>query len=145
MSAFATVKKVPTFTPKMKFRIDSDVCDSQWCKPVSTETLDLINQYFSENPEDYEKFISAPFIDKPAVATAWVELNSQQLAAFEQAMKELSDLFTYESAMKVFSKYGLSDCFTRPSANYMFICKHTLWELDDNFNPIFKDPELRPD
>ncbi len=141
IGSWAIMKK--GFTPKMKFRIDSDVCDSAWCKLVSPDILDIINQYFDENPNDYKKFIDTPFVDRPSVSTTWLQLTPEQVHIFQRAIKELPELFTQEEAMKLFERYNLKQCFSFPPSNYTFICDHTLWELDSNFNPLFKNPRLK--
>lgn len=133
------------FTPKMKFMRDSDVCDSAWCKVVSPDVMSAIDYYFREHPADYEKFSSSPFIDRPAVSTAWLHLTPEEVVLFERAMKELPAHFTFDYAMECFEKQGLKKCFSLPPANYRFVCCHTLWELDENFDPIYKNPELRND
>ena len=131
------------FTPKMKFRLDSECCDSGWCKPVSPEIRSQIDQYFAEHPKDYEKFCNRPYIDRPAVCPAWINLVDDQVEAFKKNVQLLPETFTRKEAMAVFEKHGLMGCFSRPPANYIFVCKHTLWELDENFDPIFKEPILQ--
>ena len=130
------------FTPQMKFRIDSDTADSLWCKPVSPDILKSINEYFEKNPKDYQKFIDTPFTDEPTISTTWLQLTEEQVDAFQNAIKQLPDLFTRDEAMQLFEKHNLKQCFSRPPSNFTFVCEHTLWELDENFNPIFKNPRL---
>lgn len=130
------------FTPKMKFRVESGYCDSSWCKPVSDEVLSEITKYFEEHPEEYEQFQNTQFDAKPAVSTTWINLTTQQVPIFEQAMKELPELFTYQGAMEVFEKNGLAECFSRPPGNYTFVCEHTLWELDEHFDALYKNPKV---
>lgn len=141
MGSWVLMKK--GFTPKMKFRIDSDVCDSAWCRPVSPEVLTSIKQYWSDHPEDYQKFVNTPFVDRPSVSTTWLELTAEQEELFQQAIQELPALFTKEEAAKTFEKYGLKKCFSRPPSDHTFVCEHTLWELDENFDPLFKNPQLK--
>lgn len=130
------------FTSKMKFRVDSDVCDSTWCKIVSDKILDQINEYFEKHPQDYETFISKAFIDRPAISTTYLKIAPEQLPVFKQAIKDLPKQFTYESGIDVFKRYGVEDCFSKPPSNYIFVCEHTLWEIDDQFNPLYKNPKL---
>lgn len=130
------------FTPKMKFRIDSDVCDSAWCKPVTSDILKLINQYFENNPANYQKFIDTPFVDRPSVSTTWLQLTIEQVDIFQHAIQELPELFTQKDALKLFERYNLKQCFSCPPSNFTFVCEHTLWELDKNFNPLYKNPRL---
>ena len=130
------------FTPQMKFRIDSDTADSLWCKPVSTDTLNSIHEYFEKNPKDYQKFIDTPFTDKPAISTTWLRLTEEQVKSFQNIIEQLPDLFTQDEAMQLFEKYDLKQCFSCPPSNYAFVCEHTLWELDKNFTPLFKNPRL---
>lgn len=130
------------FTPKMKFRIETDCCDSYWCKPVSAEVLAEIHKYFESHPKDYEKFCDTPYQDHPCVAVSWVNLQPEQVEAFKQAINGLPPLFTSETSMRIFREHGLEDCFTLPPSNYRFVCWHTVWELDENFDPLFKNPEL---
>ena len=126
----------------MKFMIDSDVCDSYWCKKVSPSMREAIDNFFKENPDAFSKFSSFAFVDRPAVSTSWLRLTSEQEIAFRQAIQELPLHFTRDDAMSCFEKHGLKECFSLPPSNYRFICWHTLWELDENFNPIYKNPEL---
>ena len=133
------------FTPKMKFMLNFDVCDSDWCKKVSPSVAEAIDNYFKENTKDFIKFSSAPFMDHPAVSTSWVHLTPEQEVVFKQAIQELPPRFTMSSAMNCFEKHGLKECFSLPPANYRFVCWHTLWELDEHCNPIYKNPELRND
>ena len=130
------------FTPKMKFRLDFDICDSLWCRKVSPDVSLSIEQYFKDNPDEYEKFSDAPYVDKPAVCTSWVNLTTEQATLFRDLLYDFPPLFTREYAMKVFEKHGLKECFSKPPANYTFTCRHTLWELDDDFDPLYKSPEL---
>lgn len=132
------------FTPKMKFRIDSDVCDYLWCKAVPDDVLRSINQYFEQHPGDHQRFCDSEFVDKPAVSSAWVDLSPDQAELFERAISELPPRFTNEYAMKLFGEYGLTERFTDPPANHVFYCWHTLWDLDEDFNAVFKDPKLVP-
>lgn len=129
----------------MKFMINFDTCDSAWCKKVQPSVVEAIDNYFKENTKDFTKFLSSSFMDRPAVSTSWVQLTPEQEVVFKQAIQELPSRFTMCSAMNCFEKHGLKECFSLPPTNYRFICRHTLWELDENFNPIYKDPELRND
>lgn len=130
------------FTEKMKFRVDSDVCDSAWCKPVPIDILEAINQYFNNNPQDYQRFIDTPFVDRPSVSTTWLQLKDEQVKIFQDVIQKLPILFTQKEALDLFEKYNLKQCFSSPPSNYTFVCDHTLWELDENFNPLFKNPRL---
>ena len=127
----------------MKFRLDSECSDGGWCKPVSPEGRSQIEQYFAEHPKDYEKFCSRPYIDRPAVCPAWVNLSDDQVEAFEKTVQLLPENFTRMEALAIFEQNGLLSCFSRPPTNYMFICQHTLWEFDEIFDPIYKDPLLQ--
>jgi hypothetical protein len=55
----------------------------------------------------------------------------------------LPETFTRKEALAIFEQNGFLGCFSRPPTNYMFICKQTLWDLDENFDPIYKEPLLQ--
>lgn len=133
------------FTPKMKFMLNFDVCDSKWCKAVSSDIIEEITMYFEEHPKDFERFSSAPFVDHPAVSTSWLHLTPEQVISFKKVIQDFPPRFTQNYAMKCFEKHGLKECFSLPPANYRFICWHTLWELDEDCNPLYKNPELECD
>ncbi len=143
VSSWALMKK--GFTPKMKFMLDSDVCDFKWCRLIPPDIAEEINKYFKEHPKDHDKFSSLPFIDHPAVSTSWLHLTSEQVTSFEKVIQELPIQFTQNYAMQCFEKHGLKECFSLPPANYRFVCWHTLWELDEDCNPLYKNPELKCD
>lgn len=130
------------FTPKMKFKLDSASCDGAWCKPVSTEIKQQIEQYFKDHPKDYEKFCCMPFENRPLVSNAWVNLTNGEVEQFEKAIASLPASFTAKEAMAIFEAKGLTHCFAKPPTNYLFSCNHIKWELNEDFDPIFTDPSL---
>lgn len=110
------------FTPKMKFRIDSDTSDAEWCKPVSEAQLAQIQQYFEEHPKDAQRFQQAPFVDRPAVSTGWLRLTPEQVLQFQQVIAELPTRFTKAQSREIFARRGLLSCFGPPPGNYAFQC-----------------------
>ena len=132
------------FTPKMKFRIDSDTTDAEWCKSVSEAQLAQIQQYFEEHPKDAQRFQQAPFVDRPAVSTGWLRLTPEQAIQFRQAIAELPPCFTKAQSREIFARRDLLSCFGPPPGNYAFQCRHTLWEFDEEDNAIYKEPALVP-
>lgn len=131
------------FTPKMKFRVESGCCDSYWCRPVSDEIRAQIILHFENNPKDYEKFKNSAVDDHFSASVTWLNLSPEQVIVFKKAVAELPSRFTVQSAMKVFRKYCLDECFTKPPTNYRFVCWSSLWEVDENFEYLYKDPELK--
>ena len=131
------------FTPKMKFKLDSDVCDAQWCKKVSDDELQAISLFFEEHPKEHKKFLEKEFADKPAVAAQWVNLTEEQTAQFTEALRCLPVLFTQAELKETLKQQGFEDCFSFNSTKYMLYCWHTCWELNDEFEPLYKNPELK--
>ena len=130
------------FTPKMKFRLECNNCDGAWCEPVKPEIQVQIDQYFAEHPKDYEKFCNLPYTPRMSVGSTWVNLTDEEAERFEQTIQTLPETFTREEAMKIFEENGLKHCFGKPPANYIFHTWHTPWELTEEFDPIYRKPEL---
>lgn len=131
------------FTPKMKFRLDCDSCDGAWCKPVSPEVQAQIDQYFAEHPKDYEKFCNLPYTSRGAVTASWIHLNDDEVERFEATIRTLPETFTRDEAMKLIEENGLKHCFGKPPSNYIFYTWNIPWELTKEFDPIFRNPELK--
>lgn len=130
------------FTPKMKFRLDSDCSDGYWCKPVGPEIKHQIDQYFEEHPKDYERFCALPCSPRPTISSAWLNMTEEEAKRFETAIEAWPEVFTQEESMKLFEANGLAHCFGKPPANYIFYCNTRPWELNENFDPIFRNPKL---
>ena len=131
------------FTPKMKFRLECNSCAEAWCKPVSPEIQAQIDEYFAEHPKDYEKFCNFPYTPQMYVSTSWVNLTAEEAERFEATIRMLPEAFTREEAMKLFEEKGLKHCFGKPPANYIFYTYSIPWDLTENFDRIYRNPELK--
>ena len=142
IGSWALMKK--GFTPKMKFRVDSEYCDAAWCKPVSEEELAAINEYFATHPKDAEKFAAKPFAPPPAFSTLWLELPRGEEKSFREALSLLPVKFTKETLRRVLSEKGLWKYVSNPSPNVnaTLQMKLILWELDEKFDCLYYDPIL---
>ena len=142
IGSWALLKK--GFTPKMKFRVDSDYCDAAWCKPVNEAELTAINEYFTSHPKDAEKFAAKTFEPRPAISTLWLELPKTEKARFEEVVASLPEKFTKKQFCEIFEEKGLLKCVSKPSpsVNATLQMNHLLWELDENFDCIYRNPIL---
>ncbi len=142
IGSWALMKK--GFTPKMKFRVDSDCCDARWCVPVSEAELGAINEYFATHPKDAEKFEKKPFEPRPAIATLWLEIPEEKQTDMEAAIRELPESFTEKQLRDCLKEKGLCECVSKPSqsVNATLQCDHFFWELDENFDCIYRNPRL---
>lgn len=131
------------FTPTMKFRLESDFCDSYWCKPVSPETKAEIDRYFAENPANFDKFNSYVFNPNPAISTIWLRLEDDEPEKLQNVINFISNKFTMQELMKLLKKRGLGHCIGNPPANYILSCGAYLWDLDKNFNQLYSSIELK--
>ena len=59
------------FTPKLRPSNACDCVDAQWCKAVTTDTLEAIKAAFRENPKARQKFDLSPDMPTPAIASTW--------------------------------------------------------------------------
>ncbi|MBQ9746378.1 MAG: hypothetical protein IJW21_06105 [Clostridia bacterium] len=142
IGSWALLKK--GFTPKMKFRVDSDCCDAAWCKPVSAEELAAINEYFAAHLKDAEKFAAKSFVTAPAISALWLELPEAEKARFEEAVASLPERFTQNQLFEILEAKELLKYVSKPSpyVNATLQMNHLLWELDENFDCIYTDPIL---
>ena len=132
------------FTPKMKFRLDCETVDAYWCKPINDEQKQAITQYFESHPEDHRRFEEQPFFERPTIATHWLNLTPEEVKRFQEALAFFPDKFTRAEGDSIFRERNLISCFSIPPANYVFHCKHILWELNPEYEPLFFDPVLLP-
>jgi len=132
------------FTPKMKLRLDCEVVDFSWCKPVSEEQKQRIIQFFADHPQDLKRFTDSPYFDRPAIATAWLQLSAEEAMRFQKAITSLPDRFSRKALEAILKAADLSSIISKPPTNYVFQCKQTLWEINADFEPLFHDPILSP-
>lgn len=142
IGSWALMKK--GFTPKMKFRVESDYCDAAWCVPVSAEELAAINEYFATHPKDAEKFEKKPFAPRPAITTIWLEIPEEKRVDMEAAISELPETFTEKELKSFLEEKGLFNCVSKSSQNVnaTLQCAHFFWELDENSDCIYRTPIL---
>ena len=132
------------FTPKMKLRLDCEVVDSYWCKPITEEQRQTISQYFEDHPQDHKRFTESPYFDRPAITTEWLQLSAEEAMRFQKAISSFPDRFSWKDLEAILKAAGLSSVFAKPPANYVFQCKQTLWEINADCEPLFHDPILSP-
>ncbi|MBQ8404549.1 MAG: hypothetical protein IJX55_09045 [Clostridia bacterium] len=142
IGSWALLKK--GFTPKMKFRLDFECVDIYWCKPISESELCEISEYFEAHEKESKKFSSAVFADRPAIVTYWLELPEEQKEAFREVVSSLPARFTENILRSILTEKGMWQYVCKPSAesNATLKMKHSLWELDENFDIILKEPIL---
>ena len=130
------------FTPKMKFRLDCETVDASWCKPINDEQMQSITQYFEGHPEEHRRFEEQPFFERPAITTNWLNLSPEEVLRFQEALASFPAKFTGAEIIDILKERNLSSCFSTPPANYLFHCKHILWELNPDYEPLYYDPIL---
>lgn len=131
------------FTPKMKFRLDSAYCDILWCKPVSTEESERIEDYFSDHPKDLDAFSKYQYVDRPSVASLWLNLNEQEESLIKDVITHLPCEFTKEYFVSAMTDAGLSRVFTKPPTSHLLTLRSSVWKLDEQKRKLYKDPELK--
>ena len=132
------------FTPKMKFRMDCETVDASWCKPINDEQMQAITQYFESHAEDHRRFEDQSFFERPSITTNWLNLSPEEFLRFQEALSSFPDKFTWAEAESIFREWSLISCLSLPPANYRFHCKHILWELNSDYEPLYYDPILLP-
>jgi hypothetical protein len=91
-----------------------------------------------------EKFEKKPFEPRPAIATLWLEIPEEKQTDMEAAIRELPESFTEKQLRDCLKEKGLCECVSKPSqsVNATLQCDHFFWELDENFDCIYRNPRL---
>ena len=84
------------FTPKLRPSNACECVDAQWCKAVTTDTLEAIKAAFRENPKARQKFDLSPDMPTPAIAGTWLRLTEAQATALKELLTSLPERFTKE-------------------------------------------------
>ena len=131
------------FTPKMIFRLDSSYCDEGWFHLVTAHEQELIDSFFAEHPSEYQRFIGYEYIDRPAVASIWINVNFEEQKRLQLMLTTLPSLFTKDLFLSELTKYDLQSIITKPPAKHLLTFDHSVWEVDNDNNPLFKNPQLK--
>ena len=132
---------VKGFTPKMKFKLDSDYCDAKLLRPISDEEQAAIEGFFSHNPKLKDAFDQYMFEPAPAIVNLWVDLPPENERAFKKELEMLTSRFTKDAVDSLLSKYCLSS--ELPSqANCLCNLLCFPWELTDEYDQLFIKAEL---
>ena len=130
------------FTPKMKFRLDSDFCDGYWCKPVSSTEQDQIDEYFHSHPADLERFQRYEFVEHPMISSLWMNLTDNQEKELNEVINSLPARFTMESFMNEIKRRNLGHIICNPPASHIMNLFSLPWELDEQKRLLYKDPMI---
>ena len=132
------------FTQTMKFKLNSGSSDPHWCKPVSPEILEQIHRYFDDHPDDYKKFCETPFVENMPLDHVWPVglISDKEINEFVSALKELPDRFTKAQMEQFLRAKGVTKYIYRMPMNYLFRVIHVGWELNEDFDALYKNPAL---
>ena len=131
------------FTPKMVFKLDSSYCDEGWCRPISPAQKKIIDLFFEEHPAEYQKFTDYEYVDRPAIASIWIEMNSEDERKLQLMISKLPPLFTSDLFLLELKKCNLQRIITKPPAKHLLTFEHTVWEMDDDNKPLFKNQRIK--
>ena len=74
----------------------------------------------------------------------YISISPEEFLRFQEALSSFPDKFTWAEAESIFREWSLISCLSLPPANYRFHCKHILWELNSDYEPLYYDPILLP-
>lgn len=135
---WAILKKA--FTPKMKPRIEFSYVDASWVRPVSSEVLADIQQYFAENPDYKVKFDSAPVQLQPVITNCWINLSEKEEADLRRVLSKLPSRFTMEDFKKKAKKFKGN--ITVPPTSHLINFFAYPWDMDKKANLLYFGCEL---
>lgn len=128
------------FTPKMKPRIDYTFEDSGWIRPVSSEILAEITQYFDDHPDYKVKFESAQVKLRPMITNCWFDFPEEEEDEFNTFLSTLPSSYTLDEFWKIAKKY--KKYATNPPAKYLLNFLTYPWNQDKEGNLIYHGCEL---
>ncbi|MBR6800474.1 MAG: hypothetical protein IKM61_01830 [Eubacteriaceae bacterium] len=135
----AILKKA--FTPKMKPRIEFDVNDFAYLKPVTGEIIDMINEYFENDPKYKEKFDKAPVKIRPSITNVWLDIPDEDAEKLQEVLGTLPEKFTIDEIASVAEEYLRHA--TRPPARYIPNLLAYPWDLNEKFDMLYHGWELK--
>ena len=130
------------FTPKMKPANGCEFADAQWCRPVSEEIRQAIGAAFAENPKAKQKFDKAPDLPKPAVASIWLNLSSEQADPLSVLLADLPERFTAEQFWRLAEDYRRFVASPSDATHILYLFSY-LWQISGTFDPLHFGPELK--
>lgn len=136
---FAILKKA--FTPKMKPRIEFEYCEASFLKPVSEDVVELINNYFIENPEYKNKFDNAKGQLRPMLTNCWFDLPDEEVINFQKLLDKLPQFFSIDEFWKTAKKYK-AYIKSAPPSKYVINFSTYPWNMDKHFDYIYFKAEL---
>lgn len=129
------------FTPKMKPNIMCECVDSYWCKKVSDEELEMIENYFAENPEFKEKFDSRENLPNPTIVNYWMTIPIEKIEYFKKLLTDLPQKYSETQFWNMAKEY--KSYVSRTPATHLLQFSHYYWELDKNYDLILFDAILK--
>lgn len=128
------------FTPKMKPRIEFTYVDSTWLRPVSSDVMSGINQYFAEHPDYKTKFDNAQMTLSPMITNCWFNLPEQSEEEFRACLEKLPKSYTMDEFWKILKDY--KEYASNPPAKYLLNFLTYPWDIDKKANLLYFDVEL---
>lgn len=136
---WAILKKA--FTPKMKPKIDFSYEDAAWLRPVSTEALTQIRQYFFEHPDYKLQFDNAELKIPPMVTNCWINLSEKEAGELKRIIEKMSDSFAMDAFWKKAKKYQKNVAASPPTSHLLNFLTYP-WNMDKKANLLYFGCEL---
>lgn len=130
------------FTSSMKPSNGCEFVDAQWCKAVSDDVVHSLESILDENPKAKQKFENAPSMPKPSVNSVWLTLSEEQAEVFSKSFELLPHRFTLEQFWKLSSNYRQHIVDPSNATHILYLFSY-LWEIDDHFQPLHFDPQIK--
>ena len=126
---------------KMKPSNLCECVDAQWCKPVSSEIAETIEAMFAGNLKAKAKFEKSPNQPEPYVAATGMNLSEEQAINLQQILDTIPERVTGEQFWELAEEY--QGCIVREQPNYMLYLFCYPWELDERFDQLYFQPQLK--
>ena len=136
---WAILKKA--FTPKMKPRIDFSYVDSSWLQPVSSDTLNEINSYFTEHPDFLAKFDNAEPKFRPMITNCWFNIPNQEEKEFLECLQRLPQKYTMQEFWEIAKNYRCYVLPNPPATHLLNFCAYP-WDVDENSELLYFKVEI---
>lgn len=136
---WAIVKK--GFTAKMKPSTACECIDYKWCNKVSENILSAIEKYWTENPNQKERYINSQELPNPYFLSYQMNIPENKVDEFETLLSSLPEKFTEEKFWNVAKDY--KDFVSKPPSTHILTFSNSPWELDEKFNELLFNPVLK--
>lgn len=137
---WAVIKRA--FNDKMVPKIKCDMGMAFFCKPVSAEVKSQIDEFYQNNPAEWDKFVNAPLELQPPCTDVNMDIPDEKLPELEAVVNSLPEKTTLPQFREALGDLAQYICKEVWSGKYIVRFPWEIFDYSEDYDQILDHPKI---